>query len=178
MKTCKIDHVLIVLCKSRSQLSLAFSRVHEAYEGGKLKGPLKGVNMPFEFYINWYSDHDQSEQEKSMHDLIIDSDCKYIIASLIGDQSSLYHEWAHAYYHLNPEFQIIVKEMFDALPDHIKKVIIYDLQMKGYSSVNFLDEFQAYLIENANEFGKKCYNILVPIHLKLRELCKRPILNL
>jgi bifunctional DNase/RNase len=178
MQTFTIDNVLIILFRSKSQLSLTLSRVHEAYEGRKLKGPLKGVNIPLPFYLNWYSVNVLSDQEQSVHDLIIDSGCEYMIASLMGDQSSLYHEWAHAYYYLNPQFQSIVKELFDSLPDHITKVVIYDLKMKGYSSVNFLDEFQAYVIENPNEFGKKCYNVLVPIHHKLRDLCKRPKLNL
>ena len=177
-KTFNSDNVMIFLFRSSLQLSLAFGRVHEDYEGGKLKGPLKGINFPFEFYKDWISSHKESlnSLEKQVYDLI--KDCKYIIASLIGDQSSLYHEWAHAYYFLNPKFQIFVQEMFDDLPAQIKKVILNDLKMKGYSSNVFLDEFQAYVLENPNEFGKKCSNTLTLLHQKLREIIQRPVLQI
>lgn len=177
MKTFKIDDVMIIIFETTLQLSLALSRVHEAYEGGKLKGPLKGVNFPMEFLETWMSNHtnDLCTQEKQVFELL--GDCKYIIATLKGDQSSLYHEWAHAHYYLNPKFQTLVKDMFDGLPAQIKKVISYDLKMRGYSSHVLLDEFQAYIIENPNEFGKKWYSTLIPIHHKLRSIIQRPILN-
>ena len=174
IQTILVDHVLIFLFKSSQQLSDCFSRVHESYEGGKLNGPLKGINFSTEFYNSWINDHlnDLCSNETIVFDLV--KDCKYIIGCIKGDASTLYHEWAHANFFLNPKYQEIVKKMYQELPDQIKKVINLDLKMKGYSSNVLLDEFQAYLIENPHEFGKKCFGTLWPLHLELVKILPRP----
>ena len=46
--------------------------------------------------------------------------------------------------------------IYAEIPPKIMKVIEYDLVMRKYDTAVFEDEFQAYVSENVNEFGKKC----------------------
>ncbi|KAI8817115.1 uncharacterized protein EV422DRAFT_542478 [Fimicolochytrium jonesii] len=50
---CPTQNVLILSFTRPSDLTAALGRPHVAYEGGHLKGPLKGVNFPVDFLRRW-----------------------------------------------------------------------------------------------------------------------------
>ncbi|KNC98769.1 uncharacterized protein SPPG_05750 [Spizellomyces punctatus DAOM BR117] len=68
--------VLILAFQNSNSLRAALGRPHVAYEGGTLKGPLKGVNFPMEHLANWAQDlhtEQATEAEKLMIELLDDS---------------------------------------------------------------------------------------------------------
>jgi hypothetical protein len=103
--------------------------------------------------------------------------CVYIIASIAGDQSTLLHEWAHATYFIDKSFKDVCDEMYDGLEPTIRIAIEKELAMRKYSPSVYKDEFQAYVLEDCADFGKRWSNILRPHHLKLRQLVDRPKLD-
>ncbi|TPX70334.1 hypothetical protein SpCBS45565_g01732 [Spizellomyces sp. 'palustris'] len=69
--------VLILAFRNSNSLRAALGRPHVDYEGGTLKGPLKGVNFPTEHLAKWAQDPltaQATEAEKLMIELLDDSE--------------------------------------------------------------------------------------------------------
>lgn len=77
----------------------------------------------------------------------------YLISTISSKQASLRHERLHFLYYISPSYRNIVKEQYDSLSTKSLKIIENDLAMRKYSSHVWIDEFQAYVSEDAGEFG-------------------------
>ncbi|KAJ3109535.1 hypothetical protein HDU97_005192 [Phlyctochytrium planicorne] len=182
------DGVLICLFPDVNSLQSAFGRAHVFYEGGTLKGPLKGVNMPTRVYFEWTQNANTgslSEQELSFKALIAggwkthvdglvranDTSVDYIIASLVSDASTVLHEWAHARFFMDASYREACEKAFSELDDNIRIAIEKELAMWNYKPSVFVDEFHAYVVEDPSSFGKRWESSLREAHLLLKSLC-------
>jgi hypothetical protein len=175
------DGILILLYKSLVDLKSHWIRIHHYYEQSVLKGPLKGINLPFSTFNQFIHASELNEHELQLVNTLNSISFKqqpiYILASLFNDQSTLYHEWAHAQYYTSTKIQTYAREAYENLPKIIKKSIDLDLKMRGYAVENYIDEFQAYLVESSIDFGKKHEAYLMQHHLALRKLIPKPNLK-
>lgn len=181
------DKILVLVFATASHLQEALGRPHVAYEKEPLKGPLRGINFPADFYGSWMSsimslsEEDNvarlSAPEICVSALISAVDPVYILASIKGDQSTLYHEWAHAMYFVSESVRNLAAELYTGLEPPLKKIVDHDLRMRGYQESVFVDEFQAYLVESPSDFGSKWAGRLRPGHEALRKLIPRPVLQ-
>lgn len=199
--------VLMLAFKDTLSLTAALARPHVAYEGGQLKGPLKGVNFPVEELIKWaraIAREDVTEAEAWLLDIVERSGisvfsekaerqtepstssfrpspvphCQnpitYICAYTQSDRSTLLHEWAHAKFHLSSMYKSLCEDLYATLDDTCRKVIEKELQMRNYKESVYIDEWQAYIVEGPNEFGKKWTRLMTEPHRVLRERVGAP----
>jgi hypothetical protein len=101
----------------------------------------------------------------------------YLMASLKGDASTLYHEYAHARFHLDDSLKAMAQDMYNTLPLQIRKTVDLELKMRGYQESVFVDEFQAYLLESPEDFGRRWGPQLRPMHDQLRKKIPKPDLK-
>ena len=177
---CIHESIVVLIFGSAHNLSKALLRPHISYEGAQLKGPLKGLNFPLEFYKSWaHSVTDFSEEESKVLDFLnsLDPPPEYLLAAIKGDSSTLYHEWAHAQYFLKEPIRQLASQMYNNLPEQLKKIVDHELYMRGYEAQVYVDEFQAYLLESPQDFGKKWAHLLKPHHDLLRRTIPRPVLQ-
>lgn len=86
-----------------------------------------------------------------------DSTPSYIISTT--SNSAIPHELRHALYHLHAGYRATVQKEWDAtLSNKTRAVIQRDLVLRGYGPRVWIDEFQAYVSEDAGEFGNKTRN--------------------
>lgn len=97
----------------------------------------------------------------------------YLIGTLPKDTSTINHELAHAFFHLNPTYRKEALSIVYKLPDSIQKKIEKHLTKLGYNSKVFRDEMQAYicgdvydLIDNIR-FNKREQKTLKKVHQEL-----------
>lgn len=144
-------------------------------------GPLKGVNFPINAWNEWKSKNELGEQHKWLDECIAlfqkDYQVSYLIASLAGDYSTLYHEWAHAIFHLDEEFRKTVHKMWGELEEDLRIAIKKELTMRNYVEAVFADEFQAYLVEDCAGFGSRWAARLRPCQVQLKRLVSQPALE-
>jgi hypothetical protein len=167
------ESIALVLFPSSKDLS-HLSNLLMLIEKKNLKN-LKGLNVSFQFM----KEHAEelTEMELILYSHLLPIDPKYVICCLEHDASTLYHEYAHAYFYLYESYRSSVKEFYNQLPPLVLKSIHSDLKLRGYIQENYIDEFQAYLLESPADFGKKHASFLKPIHLALRQLVPRPNLH-
>ena len=174
-------------------MTLGLGRPHIAYEGGQaLKGPLKGVNMPVEYFQKWVDEIGMdglTEEERVVVELVGDefgdreevnqpndispnptSPPLYLISHLQTDKSTLLHEYAHAHYHLSSSYREECHRLWDSLDDATRSIISKELAFRNYREDVVIDEFQAYVVEGPGEFGKKVVGRLGEVHRVLRKL--------
>jgi hypothetical protein len=84
-----------------------------------------------------------TEDEKSVLAVLPNSEF-YLIATDETDYA-LRHEMAHAFYYLNPDYAIQVREILKDLPKI--NLVMKALEEKGYHPSVLLDEVHAYLID-------------------------------
>lgn len=197
-----LDGVVILLFINQHSLIASFARVQEEYEHSKLNGPLKGVNMPFQFWICWrnrqtfllpaeifiekivsqlFPDSFTSPLEITEYDSESTARCTvplplYLIACLAGDSSSLLHEWAHAIFWKTPPYRELAQDYWESLDCIARIAIEKELIARGYHPDVFVDEYQAYVLESAVEFGKRWKLNLIASHVKFRSLVSAPTL--
>jgi hypothetical protein len=58
-------------------------------------------------------------------------------------------------FHLAPTYRDFVKEQWTSLDKKLQKVIEKELEMRNYKKEMYLDEFQAYLLDDPADFGRK-----------------------
>uniref|UniRef100_A0A7S0YB42 Uncharacterized protein n=1 Tax=Polytomella parva TaxID=51329 RepID=A0A7S0YB42_9CHLO len=80
---------------------------------------------------------------------------KYLIGTLDGDAHSIRHEMCHARFYLDPDYKVLVGEVWsNKLADSQRNLITGFLNRLKYDSCVHIDEFQAYLVtEKSNFFG-------------------------
>ena len=134
-------------------------------------GPLKGVNLPSSSYNAWLlSEPALSSAEEFINSILLDNPAEYIIAHIKNDKSTFYHEYSHALYHLDENYKSLANQYWTSLSSTAKKSIQADLKMRNYQPSNYIDEFQAYLVESPFDFGKRFYDELVDMHKVLRRM--------
>jgi primosomal protein N' len=171
------EKVIFLLYETTMDIKKSLGRAHHFYEKSILKGPLKGVNMPYAIYQEWVSLVTLEKEEEELHSILnmeAVKQCSYMIACLEKDKSTILHEWAHAHYFFNPTYRELIEKEWILLDPLLQKVIKKELEMRNYHPDVFLDEFQAYVRENPGDFGKKYTQMLVPLHLKLKSLIHVP----
>jgi hypothetical protein len=97
----------------------------------------------------------------------------YLISTLSSKQAALQHERLHFLYYISAEYREKVHLEYQSLSTKSRKIIKNDLQMRKYSSSVWIDEFQAYISEDAGEFGKSIYAECQEIQSTLKPLQRR-----
>eukprot|EP00842_Homolaphlyctis_polyrhiza_P006228 jgi/Hompol1/6606/HPOL_000603-RA len=181
--------VLVLLFANAASLKAALGRPHTEYEGGHLKGPLKGINFPTALLDDWASrTSDITECEEAVLAIVGskdmdgadsgNSDCSarplYVIAGLANDPSTLLHEWAHARFFLDEQFRAVCTAEWNQLEPDVRLAIERELAMRNYKPDVFIDEFQAYVCESSEDFGRRWSHKLRLPHTRLRSLLNLP----
>lgn len=96
----------------------------------------------------------------------------YLISALASQATaSLAHESLHALYFLHPTYRDEVGRLYDEeIPRKVQSIIEHDLSMRGYDRRVWLDEFQAYVSNDAAEFGAKPREACAEVRSRLREI--------
>ncbi|KAK0556343.1 enhancer of mRNA decapping [Tilletia horrida] len=79
----------------------------------------------------------------------------YLISALASQSSDLTHERLHALFHLSPSYASTSADLFDSLSPKVRAAVEWDLAARGYRREMYADEWQAYVSEDAGEFGGK-----------------------
>ncbi|KAI9097298.1 hypothetical protein DFS34DRAFT_119272 [Phlyctochytrium arcticum] len=192
---CSGNGVLVLGFRTSADLTAALGRPHVFYEGGRLKGALKGVNFPVQGLQKWVASLD-SEMATTEEQWVIDqikelclrkpgtdadnslaelkttsssTEVTYICAYIRPDKSTLLHEWAHAQYHLSTAYRETCHSLYEELSEAVRKVVRNELEMRNYRPEVFVDEWQAYCVEGPGEFGKKCAKEMSVPHRILKD---------
>lgn len=91
----------------------------------------------------------------------------YLIS--VTDKSAIHHELLHALFSLHSGYRSKVQGVWEGLSSECRMVIYNDLLMRDYGEQVWVDEFQAYVSENAGEFGKKVRTECEEAAMVLRE---------
>jgi hypothetical protein len=144
---------------SAKHLTQCLGRVNIFYEGGKLLGDLAGVNMPVVVYNKWVSQTILTREEQFVLERIRNKNPVYIIGYVKGDKKTLEHECAHYKFYVDEKYRNKVNKLWQGLDSKSRYIVEKELKKRGYKEHNFMDEFQAYLIENPYYFGKGFENV-------------------
>ncbi|KAL2919107.1 hypothetical protein HK105_201377 [Polyrhizophydium stewartii] len=186
--------VVVLVFRDARTLKAALDRPHVAYEGGTLKGPLKGVNFPLSALADWDKrTPDKTPAEQDLLALVARlasspaasasgddaappaaEPLQYLIAGLRGDRSTFVHEWAHARFFLDASFRAAATAIWDELDADLKRAIERELAMRNYRPDVFIDEFQAYICETPDDFGRRWGPRLREHHVRIRALVSAP----
>lgn len=115
-----------------------------------------GFNVPSNIIFDLYYEHnilDLNEYDAIFNkilDKIItvassDENKYYLIGSQKGNQTTIDHEVAHAFYYLYPAYKKEANKIIKQLPKRLEKKITDWLLEIGYNKKVFKDEIQAYL---------------------------------
>ena len=101
-----VGAIWITLFSNSYSMEKCLGRIHIEYEHSKLKGPLKGINLPITVLEEYFSAGVESEEENWLYSYYKNAwaeDCpvKYLVACLKGDRSTLLHELSHGKYYLD-----------------------------------------------------------------------------
>jgi hypothetical protein len=169
--------ILVLTFENTNSLSKCLQRAHDCYEGGKLRGALKGINMPYDVLYNWtYSIglHRLKAEELKLWIKIEKLDVKYVIACIKGDSGTMLHEYAHAIYHLDDSYRKLVGQLWENISKLCIIAICKELKIRNYKEEMWVDEWQAYTVESCREFGKKWGEELLESHQILRKRLGKP----
>ncbi|KAI8847079.1 hypothetical protein BC829DRAFT_397140 [Chytridium lagenaria] len=170
LTTSSYNGILVIFFPTPQLLHQSLSRVHIHYEGGTLKGPLKGVNLPISIYTIWKNLTPLTPSERLV-DVLITPDITYLIGTLSSDTSTLLHEWAHARFYLDETYRKLCESVYEGLDADVKAAVKKDLVLWNYREEVEVDEFQAYVVEDPTTFGKKWEWALRSCHVRLKEAC-------
>ena len=99
----------------------------------------------------------------------------YIIATTRSEMHHLTHELRHVLYFFDSKYRTLVHQVWNDLDTSIQTKITSELMGWGYAERVWIDEFQAYVSEDSNCFGKKLKFHLDKSHALLS---KYPNLNI
>lgn len=167
-----VEEETLILIFNKLAGLLVMQPVNSLYEGNELKGGLKGFNMPLKFLVENNRDSQISAIIEDLPESVI-----YVIGAVKGDWSTLLHEWSHSRYFRLESYASLCLDYWNSLNKKTKKCIEKDLEMRNYLSSNYVDEFQAYVLENPCEFGKRFRGELIEIHMDLKAIVKMPLLK-
>ncbi|KAE8195612.1 hypothetical protein A4X06_0g6282 [Tilletia controversa] len=113
------------------------------------------------------SSHPQQDQEQAQAPT-------YLISALTTNPSDLSHERLHALFHLSPTYAHASTSLFqNNLSPKVRAAIEWDLRARGYREEVWADEWQAYVSEDAGEFGGKARGECAALLGELRGLQRR-----
>jgi len=163
------QRVGLVTCKfeSRWDMIAALSRAAAHYEKGdinRIRGGFVGINMGWKDFKAWILTLNQDTQlgkrtgatpeEQTfigyLGKVIQEAydEPRYIVAYVQDDESTLLHELAHATFYLDESYRNKVSEVWKQVKQPVREVINRCLKEWGYHPDNWLDEWQAYSVEN------------------------------
>lgn len=91
---------------------------------------------------------------KVIHQHCVTSNLSYLISTT--SDASLPHEMLHALYHIHAGYRATAQKAWkEGLLKKTRAVVQQDLLLRGYGPQVWADEFQAYISEDAGEFGKR-----------------------
>lgn len=94
----------------------------------------------------------------------------YLVSA--SDESSIPHEALHALYFLHAGYRDEVQRVWDRLSKKCQSIIQRDLALRGYGEHVWVDEFQAYVVEDVAEFGNRAKQECNEASLALRSAQK------
>ena len=114
-----------------------------------------GFNLPGQVFreLTKKKIPDWNQYDEAMHDVVQsirekvdgdDPDHFYLIGALIGDEETIDHELAHAFYHIFPKYKREMDEALAGLYHMHKRVLSSTLEGMGYTPKVHNDELQAY----------------------------------
>ena len=115
-----------------------------------------GFNVPSNIIFDLYYEHnilDLNEYDAIFNKILdkintvasSDENKYYLIGSQKGNQTTIDHEVAHAFYYLYPAYKKEANKIIKQLPKRLEKKITDWLLEIGYNKEVFKDEIQAYL---------------------------------
>ncbi|KAJ3196601.1 hypothetical protein HK101_008393 [Irineochytrium annulatum] len=187
--SCKSGTVILIY-PDAATLSSALSRANTSYEGAELRGPLRGANMPITSFLKFCDGLQDSggsaleEDEKHVREVIkeaklaavtakVEPPC-YLIAAVKADRPTLAHEWAHARFYVDEDYRAQCVKVYDTLDEAVRAGIIKELIGWNYQPAGYVDEFQAYVVEDAGSFGEKWRSALKKSNIILKVACGPP----
>lgn len=165
--------MLILEFSTLQSMEAGLGRVHKLYEGGELKGNLKGVNFPYELYKKYVEKNVLTPEEKVVQKQIEkQTGITYIVGILKGDgqeyglspkeyKQTCTHETAHYRYYSDERYRKKVQKIWESLGRDVRVYIEKKLKELGYKDEKIVDEFQAYLIEDSKYFGNRVESSIV-----------------
>lgn len=158
--------MLILEFSTSQSMEAGLGRVHKLYEGGELKGNLKGVNFPYELYKKYVEKNVLTPEEKVVQRNIEKqiektTGIRYIVGILKGDRYTKIHETAHYRYYSDERYRKKVQKIWESLGRDVRVYIEKKLKELGYKDEKIVDEFQAYLIEDSKYFGNRVERSIV-----------------
>lgn len=151
---------------------MAMGRACAFYEGSEMRHGMMGINFPIQIYNQWRRTalKSLSKEEREVDEKILQhKKIEYVVACLMGDESSLRHELAHALYALDDLYRSTIDKIWQKLPHELDNHFSRDLMAKGYTEEHVVDEWQAYLVESHKGFGtRKFSRESLQLHKQLR----------
>lgn len=148
-----MNNTLILTYPDTHSLRKALLRINIAYEGSEIKN-LIGVNFPVKFLNDWVKTKNPVLTEEEKKIFYMAKNYQYVIAFTENDKNTFLHESAHALYFLDANYREKAHYIWNNLSEKLRNKISKDLELLGYKSQNFIDEFQAYTVEDSSFFGK------------------------
>ncbi len=153
----------------RSDMIKALARAACHYEKGNLtriKASFVGINMSWLHFNLWIDSLIQLEEGGKrtgptpeewllISHLINIDQISYITAYIHGDDDTLVHELAHATFYLDCQYKTQVVDVWNEIKQPHKDIVEKCLKDWGYHSDNWLDEWQAYSVENPSVWSDK-----------------------
>jgi hypothetical protein len=113
-----------------------------------------GFNVPGDVVLNFnFLFQDITKKEEKILNKIDYSKAEdfYILGVVKGDEETIQHEIAHAFYYLNKEYKKEMNNLLKQMPKRMRKRIEKELLSIGYCKQVLKDEIQAYLSTEIRE---------------------------
>lgn len=173
------EDIIHLTFKSKADMSNTMMRFQETYESPKFKDTVFGRREFFTWYRNKYkSEYLEDWDGFNIPSFIVDSvrtfpnltlretkliedldskvkSEKYYVITSVGDSksSALIHEIAHALFYLNKRYNSDMKTLIKSMPPNVRESMFISLRKNKYDESVFMDEAQAYLIDNVREIN-------------------------
>lgn len=143
--------ILHLIFANISQMSLHLENISNFVEKGTIK-TRQGHNFPIVKGLEFFNQKKVSDSEKYIQGILSKTKMKYCIAYIKGDIQTKKHEISHAKFYLDEKYRIKVMNIWESLNNKQKNNVCNMLQKMGYDDSVFIDEFQAYLFTERNNF--------------------------
>lgn len=119
-----------------------------------------GFNIPStafcRFFTLFSSKQDLTTREQKLFDevnaLVDVGGPFYVIAALAGEADTIDHELAHALFHINPVYRLLVTERVQLICSVVRDHMCSVMHQLGYAEQVFDDEINAYLATSDEEY--------------------------
>ena len=184
MKILSEQHNIIFFkADSQYELTSTFWRLQEFYESPKFQGKYFGIEEYMDWYAEKYGNftyfvdwsgfnvpgdvvrdffknipHELFVKEANLYKLLqtyIDGNERFYAIGVYKEDSTMDHEYSHAFYHVFPKYKEEADKLIDKLPAEFRQQMFDNLKEKGYHEDVFADEVIAYLSTNDMPYTKK-----------------------